>query len=95
MTLPNTCSRSLALADTDLGCLTLANITAELFEGVFFLRLRLQTQIQTWRHVCSVSHAVAWYMFDVVDHTNMLIRQGNNCTPIAVMNVIHDSPDRD
>ena len=40
-------------------------------EGVFLLRLR-------FRLGGMVSHAVVWYMFDVVDHKNMLIGPGNN-----------------
>ena len=52
-----------------------------------------QTQIQTWGHVGSESRAMAQYTFDVVDHTNVLIGGGNNRIPIAVMNIIHDSPE--
>ena len=44
------------------------------FLGCFFpSNFRLQAQIESWRCVHSVLHAMAWYLFEVVHHINMLI----------------------
>ena len=40
------------------------------------LRLRPETQTQTWEHGRSEAHAAASPMFDLVDDTNMLIDEG-------------------
>ena len=57
--------------------------------GCFFV------QIQTWGHGCSESCAAMQYRFDVVEDPNMLIGWENNGIPIAVMIIIHDSPEQE
>ena len=43
-------------------------------EGVFLLRLRSQTQTQGRGR--SEARAAVWHAFDVLDYTNMLIKEG-------------------
>ena len=47
-------------------------------ESVFSLRLRVQTQTDTWGCDRSESRATAWYLFEVRHHINMLLVEGKH-----------------
>ena len=51
------------------------------------LRLRSQTQTQTWGHGCSEAHVAVWHTFDVLHVYKHFNQRGNCQIPIAVMGI--------